>query len=290
MVVPATAYGGQRLMGYSLDTFGAKPAASVEERDGFGNRVVRMHFPKVPARLQFTLDLDLQRTAGGPPPTLPVADAADYLRPSDLTDPGSALVRAARGLGRVLSGDPHARAAQINRWVFRTMRYEKGVSGVRTTAAEAIAQRAGVCQDFAHVMIAVCRLNGIAARYVSGHLLGEGGTHAWVEVLLPAPDCPDKVIARAFDPTHGRIAGMTYITVATGRDYRDVAPTTGTYSAPYGGRLTARKIAVVTSVEYADADAEETEAPTPGPSPALRGRGALGNGFFQRVPSASQYR
>ena len=67
------------------------------------------------------------------------------------------------------------------------MRYAHGVTGVKTTAAEAFALRQGVCQDYAHVMLALCRACGLPARYVSGHLLGEGGTHAWVEVLLPDP-------------------------------------------------------------------------------------------------------
>jgi transglutaminase-like putative cysteine protease len=257
VLLPANEYGDQRLLGCSLHTDGAEPARHDEEFDQFGNRVLRMHFPAVSRRLRFTLALDLQRGGDGGPATVSTAEAARYLRTSGLTEPDAALTKAARGLGRVLTGDAYGRAAQINRWVYRQMRYERGVSGVRTTAADAFALRAGVCQDFAHVMIALCRLNGIPARYVSGHLLGEGGTHAWVEALVHSPDGPDALVARAFDPTHGREAGLTYITVAAGRDYRDVAPTTGTFSAPYGGKLTARKLAVVTSVEYREGDGEE---------------------------------
>ena len=62
--------------------------------------------------------------------------------------------------------------------------YAHGVTSVATTAAEALAGGQGVCQDSAHVMIALCRAIGLPARYVSGHLLGEGGTHAWVEVIV----------------------------------------------------------------------------------------------------------
>ena len=254
VLLPAPEYGDQRVTDCALRTVGADPARHDERVDEFGNRVVRMHFRAVPERLQFALTLDLQRTLDGPPAAVSVEEAGRYVPASQLTEPDAALARAARGLGRVLTGDAVARSAQINRWVYRRMRYERGVSGVRTTAADAFAHRAGVCQDFAHVMIALCRLSGIPARYVSGHLLGEGGTHAWVETLVPSPDDPDKLVARAFDPTHGRPAGMTYITVAVGRDYRDVAPTTGTFSAPYGGTLSARKVAVVTGVEYADDD------------------------------------
>src|SRR5260370_41113947 len=87
-------------------------------------------------------------------------------------------------------------------------------------------------------MIALCRAAGLPARYVSGHLLGEGGTHAWVEVVVP-----DPVGARAvaLDPCNGRAAGKDYVTVATGRDYADVAPTSGTYAGTARGTLTTTK-------------------------------------------------
>ena len=95
-----------------------------------------------------------------------------------------------------------------------------------TTAAQALAVGTGVCQDQAHVMLAMCRAVGIAARYVSGHLVGQGGTHAWTEVLAPG------VAPVAFDPCHGRRADARYVTVAVGRDYRDVPPTSGSYCGP----------------------------------------------------------
>lgn len=100
-------------------------------------------------------------------------------------------------------------------------------------------------------MLALCRLCGIPARYVSGHLLGEGGTHAWVDVVLPAAGRPQQAIAVAFDPTHGREAGLSYVTVAVGRDYRDVAPTSGTYHASYKGRLSSQRRVGLTVAEYA---------------------------------------
>jgi transglutaminase-like putative cysteine protease len=262
VLLPAPSHGGQQLVGHDFETAGAEVALHVEEYDGFGNRVLRLHFSTVEARLQFTLALDLERVADAAPIALSGRDAATYMHPTHLTEPDAALVAAARGLARSLTGDAGARALQINRWVHKAMRYERGVTGVKTTAADAFARRAGVCQDYTHVMLALCRLNGIPARYVSGHLLGEGGTHAWVEVLVPAADGSGTLVARALDPTHGRPAGMTYITIAAGRDYRDVAPTTGTFSAPYGGKLTARKVAAVTAVEYAgeqDDDAEDSE-------------------------------
>src|ERR1019366_7671892 len=108
------------------------------------------------------------------------------------------------------------------------MGYRADVTGVKTTAAAALALGQGVCQDYAHVMLSLCRLLGIPARYVSGHLVGEGGTHAWVEVLVAAPAVPGLPAAAAvvaLDPTHDREVGENYLTIAIGRDYSDVAPT-----------------------------------------------------------------
>src|SRR2546430_8371806 len=109
------------------------------------------------------------------------------------------------------------------------MRYAAGVTTVQTTAAEALALRRGMCQDYAHVMIAICRAAGLAARYVSGHLLGAGGSHAWVEALLPhrGGDC-----AQAYDPTNGRPPDMGYTTVAVGRGYGEVSPVSRGDTAP----------------------------------------------------------
>jgi transglutaminase-like putative cysteine protease len=94
-------------------------------------------------------------------------------------------------------------------------------------------------------MLALCRLCDLPARYVSGHLLGEGGTHAWVDVLLP------EAVAVAFDPTHGREVSLSYVTVAVGRDYRDVAPTSGSYTASFKGQLSSQRRVGLTAVQYA---------------------------------------
>jgi transglutaminase-like putative cysteine protease len=98
-------------------------------------------------------------------------------------------------------------------------------------------------------MLVLCRLLGIPARYVSGHLVGEGGTHAWVEVLVPGPGQAVEILA--WDPTHDRPADLRYLTVAVGRDYRDVAPVSGTYCGPHTGWLSAAR-----RVSVADAERE----------------------------------
>jgi transglutaminase-like putative cysteine protease len=92
-------------------------------------------------------------------------------------------------------------------------------------------------------MLALCHLLALPARYVSGHLLGHGGTHAWVEVVIPHAD---HAVAMPFDPCNGVPASAYYLTVATGRDYSDVPPTSGTYLGPSSCRLTtSRRLAVL---------------------------------------------
>ena len=83
----------------------------------------------------------------------------------------------------------------------------------------------GVCQDFAHVTISLCRALKIPALYVSGYLATENAsaTHAWMEVLIPG------VGWRSLDPTHNRQTDENYIKIAVGRDYADVPPVTGNY-------------------------------------------------------------
>jgi transglutaminase-like putative cysteine protease len=105
----------------------------------------------------------------------------------------------------------------------------------------------GVCQDYAHILLAVLRLLNVPARYVSGHLIGEGAPHAWVETFV---DCGDGTVETiGFDPTHSRRTRMDYLTVAVGRDYADVSPTSGTYSGPALGRLAATKSAEVVELD-----------------------------------------
>jgi len=139
----------------------------------------------------------------------------------------------------------------INDWVYQSMTYQYGVTGVRTTAAQALALGSGVCQDYAHVMLAVCRACGLPSRYVSGHLLGQGGTHAWVEVVLPTKDGTGDAIAWTFDPTHASRSGLGYVTIAVGGDYSDVAPTSGTYVSPARGRLVSTKRVTLTGLDRA---------------------------------------
>jgi transglutaminase-like putative cysteine protease len=241
VVVPPRRHGDQRRRRHSV-TVSAAGAKTTHGRDSHGNTVIRARVPLVPDGVEFLVEAVIERIGSGCDVLLPAAALTDprLLRPTRLTAADAAIRQLAESM---VSLDSVATAERFCQYVHDAISYEHGVTSVDTTAAEALAGGRGVCQDSAHVMIALCRAVGIPARYVSGHLLGEGGTHAWVEVIVadPAGAC-----AMAYDPCNGRRAGRDYLTVAIGRDYTDVAPTSGTYFGAARGTLTATKSVGVT--------------------------------------------
>ena len=116
-------------------------------------------------------------------------------------------------------------ALALMRFVHGFLKYEAYSTHVHTHMTEVMAQKRGVCQDFAHLLIGLCRSVKIPARYVSGYLATEtaSATHAWVEVFIPGAGW------RALDPTHNRQIDATYVKIGHGRDYADVAPISGNY-------------------------------------------------------------
>lgn len=127
-------------------------------------------------------------------------------------------------------------ALDLTERMHRDFVYAPEATEINTPAIEALAQRQGVCQDFAHILIGCFRTMGLPARYVSGYLLtqpppgkprliGADASHAWVQVYLPGHDGPGDWAD--FDPTNGRQAGEDYVTLAIGRDYADVSPMRG---------------------------------------------------------------
>lgn len=252
LILPPGIYGDQRRVMFHLDVT-APAAETTLAVDGFGNHALDIFIPAVEQSVTFEAWIVVERSAGRAAISLPAGALTDprYLEPSTLTQQDESLRQIATMLAAEEPGlSPASLARRINAWVYDAFTYAHDVTDIHTTAAQALALRQGVCQDYAHVMLALCHLCGLPARYVSGHLLGEGSTHAWVEVLLPSPDQPGAAITLALDPTHGSETDLHYITIAVGRDYYDVAPTSGTYQAPYRGQLTASKRVGPISLEY----------------------------------------
>jgi transglutaminase-like putative cysteine protease len=243
VVVPRPLHGNQRVLSHRLEV--SQPHSRTRMRvDRFGNVVFGISIPEVEEAVDFDVSLVVERLTGqGPHLEAAKRQSLDvYLRPSALTRPDTALRAAAAKLA--CRGETSADlASAVGGWVYRRMSYGFDRTAVHTTASQALAAGHGVCQDYTHLMLALCRLLGIPARYVSGHLVGEGGTHAWVELLQPVPGPAVEILA--WDPTHDRPADLRYLTVAVGRDYRDVAPVSGTYCGPHAGWLsTARRVSM----------------------------------------------
>jgi transglutaminase-like putative cysteine protease len=231
IVVPPLVHGPQHRAGWSLHVDGVNSTARRTRTDRFGNVVVDIGARRVERWIQFDVRATTERIATDDRHSIAVDHR--FLRPTPLT-------RADARIRELVT--PGARPADICAEINRALTYEWGPTDVQTSAAEAIRGGRGVCQDYAHVMIAACRAAGVAARYVSGHLVGEGGSHAWVEALVPHPDHPDEWVVEAWDPTHDRLAGDGYVVVAVGRDYADVAPLSGSYIADHAtGQLSVHK-------------------------------------------------
>ncbi|QKE85244.1 transglutaminase family protein [Arthrobacter sp. NEB 688] len=214
-------------------------------RDHWGAHVMAMESLAQHDRLDIEAISTVERSSTPPPSATctwaTVRDPAvqdrlyEWLMVSDRTRVGDGiaeLVESVRGLG-----SPREAADAVCARVREAMEYRPGATAVHSTGEEAWRERAGVCQDFAHVTVGALRALGIPARYVSGYLVprrdlevGESATgesHAWVELW-------DDAWVPA-DPTNGTAVADDHVVVARGRDYDDVPPFKGIYS----GRATA---------------------------------------------------
>jgi transglutaminase-like putative cysteine protease len=232
------------------------PVAKVDHYiDYFGNNVEYFSIPYRHTELTVTAVAEVE-TCNMPPPQS-VMDIAlgearqiynsmlyqlfEFLQPTErvpLDQHGRVRKRffpQAGALGEVLLG--------LNSWIYQNFVYTPGVTEIHTPISQIVAQRQGVCQDFAHLMLAILRSNGLPCRYVSGYieafdpeqtdaeLVGAAASHAWVEVLLPGGHW------WGLDPTNNQVAGERHIVVAVGRDYHDVTPMRGTYKGANDQKL-----------------------------------------------------
>ncbi len=156
----------------------------------------------------------------------------DMLLPSQRTPLTDPLKEYAEQF-KLVEHEPYATADDIAKQIYADFKYDPDATHVQTTINEMLSIRRGVCQDFAHLMIAICRLKGIPARYVSGyHFIGDlqigehdfqQASHAWVEAYIPGMGwC-------GFDPTNNASVNRRYVKLGHGRDYDDIAPVKGVY-------------------------------------------------------------
>jgi transglutaminase-like putative cysteine protease len=265
--------GEQRCLSFTLDV---EPAANILQYHDFAGNTVH-HFDiagrhtlvKVSAQSAVEVqnvpasraadagewaDLDALVAAG---------DHWEMLLPSHFAHSSDPLEHLAEELECERRGSPFALLIELNEAIYRLFSYVPNSTKVDSPIEEALEARQGVCQDFAHIMIALVRRLNIPCRYVSGYMFhrdeeGEdkkdrsldGASHAWVEALVPG------IGWVAFDPTNNLVGADRHIRVAIGRDYSDVPPTRGVYKGESQSELI-----VSVSVSPADAVAPEPIAP-----------------------------
>jgi transglutaminase-like putative cysteine protease len=243
---------GQRLLSHTLSIF-PSPAALHELPDVYGNNRTFFSLQTSHDALRVTADsmVITSATGAGIADALPweqVRDqfryragsaynaASEFLFASPYIPRDDAFAQFARP--SFVAGKPLPEAAHdLMTRIHDTMAYESDSTEVNTPALVALKQGKGVCQDFAHIMVACCRGMGLPARYVSGYMLtkpppgqkrliGSDASHAWASVY-----CPGATEAEGqwldFDPTNNRSPGEDYVTLATGRDFLDVSPLRG---------------------------------------------------------------
>jgi len=281
----------QRLISFELEV---EPAAQLFSYvDAFGNAVYHFDVPQPHDRLAIESRAAVETEA---PPPLPdqldlgewermrsqfvQGECFDFLQPHGfaIETPALAAFVAQHDLERLRRVDPLTAVKTLCETVYAAFEYETGITAADSPIDHALEQGRGVCQDFAHIMIAICRSWGVPARYVSGYLFtdrSEGGdrsdpdaTHAWVEVYLPS------LRWVGFDPTNNVTAGERHVIVAVGRDYGDVPPSRGVFKGDSESELM-----VAVSVRRARAAAAEPEF-------MRMARPAFTNGSGRRRPSS----
>jgi transglutaminase-like putative cysteine protease len=157
---------------------------------------------------------------------------------------------------RSLRSPDHSVAVTIKNcsdFIFEKFRYIPGITNIETTIDEILHQRAGVCQDFAHILLQILRSMSIPSRYVSGYicphrsgLRGEGATHAWVEAWIPNSGWT------GIDPTNKVWVTNNHVKLAIGRDFADCSPVRGSFKG-----VANQQLSVLVSVDYEDGESFE---------------------------------
>ncbi|MEM1044448.1 MAG: transglutaminase family protein, partial [Bacteroidota bacterium] len=240
---------------YSFDLAVSPHAQAFSYQDYLGNEVHHFDIPGYHDRLT----LEARALVELPPPESPPDDLPmdtwetldalwedgehlDMTLPSTFARPSAALHTFIDELDWTRRTDPLRLLRELNQRIYETFAYSSEATHVHSPIDDALASRGGVCQDFAHLFIALARHLRIPCRYVSGYLFyqrdgsskdrsAEDESHAWVETYLPGLGWV------GFDPTNNILAEERHIRVALGRDYADVPPTRGVYKGSSGSTL-----------------------------------------------------
>lgn len=202
--------------------------------DSFGNRTIYddLYFPHDRFGFHISGIAETGLAAGEPEEAFP----AIYRYPHGLNRAGDGIKAYYRELMApmgIFSSD-YAKAIYLMNSLYGDFQYASGATSVNTTAEEAWLLRRGVCQDYSHILIALCHLAGIPARYVTGMMTGEGFSHAWVEILSDG-------VWYGLDPTNGCLAEEEHIRIGVGRDARDCLINKGVIT---GGGLQTQTVVV----------------------------------------------
>jgi transglutaminase-like putative cysteine protease len=220
---------GQRLIGFRLALDPHTPFDTVHDR--FGNTIHCYSVLPAHRRLIVTATSEVETSADAliATPALAPLEQHSFTTSSPYVPITGDLLEFARA-NAPSEGDAEATACALAHAIYASCVYEPGSTDISTTADAVLAGRRGVCQDFAHLLIALCRGVGLPARYVSGYLFDPDkpadailASHAWTEVYLEGRGW------LGLDPTHDRETGALYTRVAVGRDYADAAPVRGIY-------------------------------------------------------------
>jgi transglutaminase-like putative cysteine protease len=243
-----------------------QPSTRREDVDAFGNLVTWLEYDLPHDRLEVLAEVDVEVRAApeivaadsdawekvraalmysGRPLSEELLDACRYRMESSYVKVKQLFTD--YGADCFAPGGPLLVAAEsLMHKVYREFKYAPGSTNIRTSAAEAFKARRGVCQDFAHIMLACLRSRGLAARYVSGYLrtlpppgadaayVGADASHAWVAVFCPPFGWVD------LDPTNDVRVSSDHITIAWGRDFGDVSPLRGVIVGGGQHRLSVR--------------------------------------------------
>ncbi len=238
----------QTVLGYRLTTV---PAARVHSyTDYWGTRVDAFGIRAPHELLEVTAEATVDTTGGGRMIACPrlarlrepafIETYAEYLERSPHTAWNAALQSAARARTEAAGDDVVGVVLALMRMVGTSLSYAQGITYVGVGVNEILTRGRGVCQDYAHLVIAMCRSLGVPARYVSGYLFavdetaGAGPpaetvrvkTHAWLEVAVPGEGW------WGLDPTNQQEVGPRHVKIGHGRDYDDVPPLRGVYRGP----------------------------------------------------------